>query len=204
MKNITMVMAVLGIVMAMALPSVAGQWSPPEIEIDVPVDYKIHIDQGLNVGSGAVDFLYVEGYEPFAVMVVNAGSPVDYVNLSYSSMRKELVIEATDAKATNTVIILVNKAFVDEFIGTQENTNFTVSDSVNYEGLDNKFNDLDGSNETIDGGYYVFMITGFSTQTITIASTSFFTPMNTAIIIGLVVLIAIIVFRMKKKDYKRV
>ena len=205
MKNITMVMAVLGIVMAMALPSVAGQWTIPDIGIDMPVDYEVHMNQGVNVGTGAVDFIYVEGYEPFAVMVVNAGSPVDYVNVSYSRMNKELVIEATDAKATNNVIILVNKAFVDEFIATQENTNFSVSDAVNYEGLDNKFNDLEESSETIDGAYYVFMITGFSTQTITISSTSLFTPMNSTIILAVVVILVIAVYMVKKKnkDYKR-
>ena len=194
-----MVSTMLALVFCVLLSSsTLGQ--VPDLGIDIPVDYEQHIGSAQNVGTGAVDFIYVEGYEPFAVMVVNAASPVDSVVLDYSSMKKELTITATDAKATNNVIILVNKAFVDEFIGTQEKTNFTVSDAVNYEGLDNKYKDIEGAGSGIEGGYYVFKITGFSSQTITVSSTSLATPQNIMIIsLIAIIIVGVVIFYNKSK-----
>ncbi|MFW5907923.1 MAG: hypothetical protein ACOC55_00870 [Candidatus Natronoplasma sp.] len=120
---------------------------------------------------GAVTFLRVEGYEPWAALVVNAGDPrgVDAVTVSFED--GTLIIEAEDENETNHVTILINKEFADKYLGESEgDIDIEVSDAVNYKGLDN-------SNASAGGGaMYVFHIEHFSTQTIEMSSQPDFTP----------------------------
>ncbi|MEF8873205.1 MAG: FixG Ig-like domain-containing protein, partial [Candidatus Thermoplasmatota archaeon] len=138
------------------------------IDFEPPVDQEdaeAFIGKAKNAAAfGAVTFLKVEGYEPWAALVVNAGDPrgVDAVTVSFED--GTLIIEAEDENETNHVTILVNKAFADKYLGESEgDIEIEVSDAVNYEGLDN-------SNASAGGGaMYVFHIEHFSTQTIEIS-----------------------------------
>ncbi len=138
-------------------------------EIDPPVDIPEKADAFLNraenAASGAATFLKVEGYEPWAALVINAGDPegVDEVTVSFED--DTLIIEATDDNDTNHVTILMNKAFADEYLAdAEDDLEIETSDAVNYEGLDN-------SNASAGGrAMYVFHIRHFSTQTIEVSS----------------------------------
>ena len=124
--------------------------------------------QAINIGTGAADFLFVEGYTPWAALIINAGDPtgVDRVTATFDEDTETLTIEATDNNSTNRVTILVNKAFADEYIASSEGKlDISTSHAVNYEGLET-------SNASAGGGVYVFHITGFSTQTITMSKAS--------------------------------
>jgi len=114
---------------------------------------------------GAATFLKVEGYEPWAALVINAGDPagVDEVTVDFDG--ETLTIEATDDNDANHVTILMNKAFADEHLADSEgDLEIETSDAVNYEGLDE-------SNASAGGGaMYVFQVTGFSTQTIEVSA----------------------------------
>ena len=137
--------------------------SPP---FDPPVDGgEAFRNKAENAAAhGAATFLKVEGYEPWAALVINAGDPagVDAVTVSFED--ETLRIEAQDENDTNHVTILINKAFADEHLADSEgDLNIETSDAVNYEGLDN-------SNASAGGGaMYVFHIEHFSTQWIEIS-----------------------------------
>ncbi|MFW6375903.1 MAG: hypothetical protein ACOCZJ_01950, partial [Thermoplasmatota archaeon] len=115
--------------------------------------------------NGAATFLRVEGYEPWAALVVNAGNPdgVDAVTVSFEN--DTLAIDAQDSNETNHVMILVNKEFADEHLADSEgDLDIETSDAVNYDGLDESNQSAGG------GGMYVFHIEHFSTQTIEISA----------------------------------
>ena len=145
------------------------------IDFEPPVDWEnaeAFIGEAKNAAAfGAATFLKVEGYEPWAVLVINAGDPagVDAVTVSFED--GTLIIEAEDENDANHVTILVNKAFADEYLGESEgDIDIEVSDAVNYEGLDE-------SNESAGGGaMYVFHIEHFSIQTIEMSSQPEFAP----------------------------
>ncbi len=123
-------------------------------------DVEEYIGNAKNAAAhGSATFLEVEGYEPWAALVVNAGDPrgVDEVTISFEE--EVLRIEATDGNSTNHVSILINKAFADEYLDESEgNIDISFSDAVNYEGID-KSNASAGH-----GAVYVFHIEHFSTQ----------------------------------------
>ncbi len=129
--------------------------------VGVPVDgAEDFIDYAEDAASrGAATFLKVEGYEPWAALVVNAGDPagIDAVTVSFED--DVLRIEATDSNSTNHVSILINKAFADEYLADSEgDLDISTSDAVNYEGIDN-------SNASAGhGAVYVFHVEHFSTQ----------------------------------------
>jgi len=131
------------------------------IDIDPPVEGgETFRSKAQNAAShGAASFLWVEGYEPWAALVINAGDPrgVDTVTASFED--DTLRIEATDDNNTNHVSILINKEFADEHLADAEgDLDIEFSDAVNYQGLDN-------SNASAGGGaVYVFHIEHFSTQ----------------------------------------
>ncbi|MFW6048452.1 MAG: hypothetical protein ACOC87_04090, partial [Candidatus Natronoplasma sp.] len=131
-----------------------------ESEIELPEQAENAVNRAENASSsGVATFLWVEGYEPWAALVVNAGDPrgVDEITVSFEN--DTLRIEATDENHTNHVTILVNKQFADDYLAESEgDIDINVSDAVNYEGLEE-------SNETADeGAVYVFHIEHFSTQ----------------------------------------
>ncbi len=116
--------------------------------------------------SGVATFLKVDGYEPWAALVINAGHPdgVDEVTVEFDG--ETLIIEATDEKEeSNSVTILMNKEFADEHLAdAEDDLDIETSDAVNYEGLD-------GSNASAGGrAMYVFQIESFSTQTIEVSA----------------------------------
>ena len=132
-----------------------------------PVDgAQAYTDEALNAAAhGAATFLKVEGYEPWAALVVNAGDPrgVDAVTISFED--NILRIEATDSNSTNYVSILINKAFADRHLADAEgNLDISVSDAVNYQGMDNS--NASASHAAV----YVFHIEHFSTQWIEISA----------------------------------
>ncbi|MBS3816978.1 MAG: hypothetical protein KGY76_05385 [Candidatus Thermoplasmatota archaeon] len=147
---------------------VGSAQGPPE-EIDPPVDREdaeAFKDRAENASAhGAATFLKVEGYEPWAALVINAGDPrgVDAVTVDFDD--ETLIIEAEDSNETNHVTILFNKEFADEHLADAESDlDINTSDAVNYQGLDN-------SNASAgDNAMYVFQIDHFSTQTIEIAA----------------------------------
>ncbi len=140
--------------------------SPPN-DFDPPVDgSEAFKDSAENAAAyGVATFLKVEGYEPWAALVVNAGDPrgVDAVTVSFED--GVLRIEATDSNTTNYVTILINKAFADQHLDDAEgNLDISVSDAVNYEGMDN-------SNASAGhAAVYVFHIEHFNTQWIEITT----------------------------------
>ncbi len=171
--------------------------SPP---FDLPVDRENAegaIDRAEGAAAhGAATFLKVEGYEPWAALVINAGDPagVDAVTVSFED--ETLLIEATDNNDTNHVTILINKAFADEHLADSEgDLNIETSDAVNYEGLDN-------SNASAGGGaMYVFHIEHFSTQTIEVSAVDDIPFLSTTILLVAIVAIAVPVayYTLKKK-----
>ncbi len=137
-------------------------------EFQPPVDGgQAFIEKAKNAAAfGASTFLKVEGYEPWAVLVINAGDPegVDAVTVAFED--GTLIIEVEDDNDANHVTILVNKAFADQHIAdSEDDLDIEVSDAVNYQGLDN-------SNASAGGGaMYVFHIEHFSTQWIEMSET---------------------------------
>ncbi|MEF8832978.1 MAG: hypothetical protein V5A66_05630, partial [Candidatus Thermoplasmatota archaeon] len=87
--------------------------------------------------NGSATFIKVEGYDPWAALVINAGDPagVDAVTVDFEN--NTLIIEATDSNETNHVSILINKAFADEHLAeAEDDLEINTSDAVNYDGLD--------------------------------------------------------------------
>ncbi len=163
-KTIVLLISLI-MVSVMALPFMAQSqpvdFTPPIEDAEAFYDRAENASQG-----GAATFLRVEGYTPWAALVVNAGDPhgVDAVTVDFDDETDTLTIEATDSNSTNHVTILVNKAFADKYIADSEgDLEIDTSDAVNYEGMDN-------SNESAgEGAVYVFQIDHFSTQTLTMA-----------------------------------
>lgn len=140
--------------------------SPP---FDPPVEGgEAFTDRAENAAAhGAATFLKVEGYEPWAALVINAGDPagVDAVTISFEDETLRIEAQDSNESETNHVTILLNKEFADEHLADSEgDLDIETSDAVNYEGLDN-------SNESAGGGaMYVFHIDHFSTQTIEVSA----------------------------------
>ncbi|MFO7792204.1 MAG: hypothetical protein R6W73_04370 [Candidatus Saliniplasma sp.] len=146
------------------------QWieiSSQLVEIDPPVEGgEAFRNKAENAAAnGAATFLEVEGYEPWAALVINAGDPVGVDEVSVSFEDETLHIEATDSNSTNNVVVMMNKEFADEHLADAEgDLEIDTSDAVNYEGLEN-------SNTSAGGGaVYVFHIEHFSTQWIEISA----------------------------------
>jgi hypothetical protein len=158
-------------------------------------------------------FIYVNGYEPWAVKVTNAGNPdgVDLVTLDLDESSKILTITAQDSNTTNKATILVNKLFLDSYItNITDNIEFTVSEAVNFNGLDT-------SNESEeDPDVYVFHIKHFSTVRIIISSKGYLTPITSTtespslsfmgllgilVAVTIVVVAAIYMFRQEKRRW---
>jgi len=143
--------------------------------------------------SGVATFLQVEGYDPWAALVINAGDPagVDAVTVSFED--ETLRIEAEDENDTNHVTILINKAFADEHLADSEgNLNIETSDAVNYDGLDE-------SNASAGGrAMYVFHIEHFSTQWIEISEEDRIPFLGTSMIL-VAMAIPVAYYTLKKK-----
>ncbi|MFO7991358.1 MAG: hypothetical protein R6U61_03570 [Thermoplasmata archaeon] len=166
-KNQKLIAAAIAITfLALAITPVGVQ--SQSYEFTPPVEgAEGYVNQARNASSyGAATFLQVEGYTPWAALVINAGNPdgVDMVTVTFDDETDTLTIEAQDSNDTNHASIMVNKAFADEYIADSEgNLDISTSDAVNYEGLDN-------SNESAGGGaVYVFHIEHFSTQTVSMS-----------------------------------
>ncbi|MFW6064552.1 MAG: hypothetical protein ACOC8Y_03140 [Candidatus Natronoplasma sp.] len=146
-----------------------GEESEQGPPFELPVDDKNAegaIDRAEDAAEdGAATFLKVEGYEPWAALVINAGDPAGVDEVTVDFEEDTLIIEATDSNDTNHVSILINKAFADEYLADAESDlEIELSDAVNHEGLDE-------SNESAGGGpMYVFQVEHFSTQTIEMSS----------------------------------
>jgi len=143
---------------------------------------------------GAATFLYVEDYEPWAALVINAGDPAGVDAVAVSFENETLRIEATDSNDTNHVTILINKAFADEHLADSEgNLNIETSDAVNYDGLDE-------SNASAGGrAMYVFHIEHFSTQWIEISEEDRIIPFLGTSMILVAVAVPVAYYTLKKK-----
>ncbi len=163
-------------------------------DFDPPVaGGQAYMDQAQNAAAhGASTFLKVEGYEPWAALVINAGDPtgVDMVTVSFDD--DVLRIEATDSNTTNYVTILINKAFADQHLADSEGSlDMSTSDAVNYEGMDN-------SNESAgNSAMYVFHIENFSTQWIEVTAES--TPAPGFVWMLLAVAVPVVFFSIRRK-----
>ncbi len=171
MKKIFGEIASIVLIMAMVIAGTSvslGEDGLIDNDFEPPVeDGQAYMNQAQNAAAnGAVTFLMVEGYEPWAALVVNAGNPmgVDMVTVSFED--GVLRIEATDSNTTNHASVLINRAFADKYLADSEgNLNISTSDAVNYEGLDN-------SNASAgNSAAYVFHIEHFSTQYIEMSAT---------------------------------
>lgn len=135
------------------------------VEFTPPVgNAEAYYDSAENAAKeGLATFLGVQGYTPWAALVINAGNPagIDVVTVDFVEETETFTIKATDSDPTNYVTILINKAFADKYITDSEgDIEIETSDAVNYEGMDN-------SNDSAGGGaVYVFQIEHFSTQSI--------------------------------------
>ncbi len=170
-----------------------GKGDPP---IDIPPveEGNTHRNRAENAGAhGAATFLKVEGYEPWAALVVNPGDPngVDLVTISFEN--DTLTIEATDSNETNNVTIVINKNFADEHLADSEgDLNIETSDAVNYEGQE----------ESEDGegpGMYVFHIEHFSTQTIEISAQDSIPFLGTPLML-IAIAIPVMIYAITKKE----
>ncbi len=168
--------------------------SPPN-DFDPPVDGAgAYINEAENAAAhGASTFLKVEGYEPWAALVVNAGDPrgVDAVTVTFKD--GVLRIEATDSNSTNHVTILINKAFADRHLDDAEgNLDISISDAVNYEGLEN-------SNASAGhAAVYVFHIEHFSTQWIEITGEDDSMP-HPGILVTMAAMVTAAIFHYKRR-----
>ncbi|MFO8109876.1 MAG: hypothetical protein R6U17_05065 [Thermoplasmata archaeon] len=168
--------------------------SPPN-DFEPPVDGgQAYADEAENAAAyGAATFLKVEGYEPWAALVVNAGDPrgVDAVAISFED--DILRIEATDSNSTNHVTILINKAFADRHLADAEgNLDISVSDAVNYQGMEN-------SNASAGhAAVYVFHIQHFSTQWVEIKAEDNGIP-HPGILVTMAAMITAAVFTYKRR-----
>jgi len=164
---------------------------------DPPVDGgEAHENRAENAASnGAATFLWVEGYQPWAALVINAGDPagIDAVTVSFED--ETLTIEATDSNSTNHVTILINKAFADEHLADSEgDLNIETSDAVNYDGMDESNASAGG------GGVYVFQVEEFSTQTIEMsAEDTEDTPFLGTLMLLIAMAIPVVYYTLKKK-----
>lgn len=117
---------------------------------------------------GVATFIFTDDIEPWAALVVNAGTPdgIDRVTVSLSTDTKALSIEAEDGVPTNLVTLLVNKDFIETYVESDESSlSIEVSEGVNYQGV----------TSSVDAGgaeVYVFVITHFSVQYIEISPTT--------------------------------
>ncbi|NIN69504.1 MAG: hypothetical protein GTO63_33435 [Anaerolineae bacterium] len=145
---------------------VAAQPEPPVELPPVPypdIEFAIGVATGAG-GTGVATFLFTEGRDPWAALVVEAGTPdgIDRVTVTFSMETKTLTIEAEDIEPTNEVSILVSKAFVVAFIESLEDgLVIEVSEAINYQ----------GPTISADAGgaeVYVFVVTHFSLQSIRI------------------------------------
>ncbi len=163
-----LIVALIGVfILFLAITPISAQNTPAEFT--PPVDgAEGYVNQAQNAAAhGAVTFLQVEGYTPWAALTINAGNPegVDLVTVSFDDETDTLTIEIQDSNHTNHASILVNKEFADKYIADSEgNLNISTTDAVNYQGMDN-------SNTSAGGGaVYVFHIDHFSTQYIYMSS----------------------------------
>lgn len=172
MENLKVKFTVVALVLLMGImPLATVSTAQAPIEFDPPAggdNAEGYVNEAQNAAAnGAVTFLRVEGYEPWAALVVNAGDPrgVDAVTASFED--DTLTIEAQDSNSTNHVTILINKKFADEHLADSEgDIDIETSDAVNYEGMND-------SNESAGGNaVYVFQISEFSTQTIKMSAES--------------------------------
>ena len=167
------------------------------IDFDIPIPGERHYGEATDAAAhGAATFLKVEGYEPWAALVINAGHQdgIDEVTVDFDG--ETLIIEATDEKEEpNHVTILMNKEFADEHLAeAEDDLNIETSDAVNYEGLDE-------SNATVGGlAMYVFHIEEFSTQTIEVSAADLMPFGGTTLFLVLVaVAIPVAIYTLKKK-----
>ena len=172
------------------------QVSKPDNDFEPPVKGgRAFNNQAQNAAAnGAATFLRIEGYKPWAVLIINAGNPhgVDQVTASFEN--DTLIINAEDGNHSNHVTIIVNKDFADEYLAESENDlKFNLSDAVNYEGMKEQ-NGSAGGNDV-----YVFHIEHFSTQTIEISSESSI-PFVSLPVIMIVSLIPVAIYSKLKKE----
>ncbi len=134
------------------------QYQPPDFDLPTGLECNI-LGSATSIGPSAVTFLCVDGYSPWAAMVVEAGTPMGFDSIVISFDGNNLRIEVTDQQS-RAVTILVNKAFADQHLDSSEgNLDIRTSDAVNYEGLQDT---VQGVPEGIEGPFYVFIITSFS------------------------------------------
>lgn len=158
-SNTFMAIGILCLLMVAAAMPVFAQDQGDDF---IPEGANSYKDKAENIGYGAASFLFVDGYTPWAAMIVNAGDPggVDMVTVSFDEETETLSIELTDSNSTNHATVLVNKNFADKYIA-DANLTFDLSDAVNYDGMEE-------SNETASD-VYVFQVEHFSTQTIKVS-----------------------------------
>lgn len=167
----------------------------PDDDFEPPVeDGQAFTNKANNAAAnGAATFLRVEGYQPWAALVINAGDPdgVDAVTVDFDD--ETLTIEATDSNSTNHVTILINKRFADEHLADSEgDLDIEVSDAVNYDGMNNT-NDSAGGDSV-----YVFQIEEFSTQTIEISEKSL--PYPGLMLVFIAAAIPVTIYHIKNKE----
>ncbi len=149
--------------------------------------------------NGAATFIEVEGYSPWAVCVINAGKPdgIDAVTVSFKN--ETLTISATDSDSTQSVHILINKAFADKYLADSEgDLDIDVSDAVNYEGIQNENVSADDGNLV-----YVFHINHFSTQYISISESDGILPSIPFMGLPLLAVASIVAFAVYSVKRKR-
>lgn len=146
---------------------VSAQLQPPVELPSVPFDSESAIGLATGAGgTGVATFLFAEDVEPWAALIVRAGTPdgIDRVTVTLSQEDRTVTIEAEDADHTNVVTILVNKAFIDAYIASSENDlSLEVSDAVNYQGMM-------ASADAGGADVYVFVVMHFSVQSITLSA----------------------------------
>lgn len=146
-----------------AAPHPGPPFDLPPVPFDVESAIGVATGAG---GTGAATFVFAEGADHWAALVVRAGSPdgVERVTVTFETETRTLTIQLEDSRPTNVASVLINEEFVATLIETaEEEVIIEVSQAVNYEGV--------GASEDAGGAQvYVFAVTHFSVQTIRISS----------------------------------
>lgn len=159
-------------VMVIALPLLIGTAAafPTDEKSKQPsvtgMQTEVYTERATEAGHvGFATFINAEGIDEWVALVFNAKSHdgVDRVSVALSHDSRTLTIEAEDAIHDNTATVLVNVEVVDEFVkGGDGGLVIEVSEGVQYMGP-TLSDEVGGLN------VYLFVLSHFSTQSITIS-----------------------------------
>lgn len=185
--------SIITIVGVLPLGTTTAQQPP----IDLPSQFQCAFGEATSLS--AVTFLCVEGYAPWAALIVEAGDPfgIDQATATFDGTTLRIEVTDSDEGVDPNVIILINKAFADDhLVEFGSDPAIQTSDAVNYEGLESSHTQAPGG---IGGPFYVFIISSFSTQFIEMSKGFPVLLVAGGAVAALVVLAAVVVLLRRRR-----